>query len=254
MKLARSLLIVGLLAAPAWGAAEVTADPLQSSMWDYFHLRMLEQQPYVFDAQVQVSVPAFAEDSAQVPIEVDARALTGKVQKMIIWAELNPIPKILSLNVVQPDQVENFLAVRIRVEQATPIRAALLMDDGLWHVGSAWIDAAGGGCTMPSTLQAKAGWEKNLGQVLGARFEVGSHSRLRLTIAHPMDNGLNSAIPEFYLNQAELRTARGEVLADLELLAALSENPTLTLGLTQHQATELWLSDNNGNQFLAHLP
>ncbi len=42
-----------------------------------------------------------------------------------------------------------------------------------------------------------------------------------------MDNGLVSGIPEFFLNQAQLLDADGQVLARLELFPAVSENPNL---------------------------
>jgi sulfur-oxidizing protein SoxY len=145
------------------------------------------------------------------------------------------------------------LAIRIRIEQATPIRAAVLTRDGLWHVGSTQIDAAGGGCTAPSVVRAQAGWEERLGQVLGKRFVLADAHRLRLQVAHPMDNGLVGGIPEFYLEQAELRDAAGKVLATLELFPAVSENPTLSLDVKGEGATELWLRDNNGNEFEAAL-
>ncbi len=70
-----------------------------------------------------------------------------------------------------------------------------------------------------------------------------------------MDNGLVGGIPEFFLNQAELRDAEGALLARLELFPAVSENPTLSLDLRGEGEgeTELWLRDNNGNEFKAAL-
>ena len=233
-------------------AAAVEGDPQPSVMWEYFHTRLLDNADFVFDDKVQVSVPPFAEDARQVPVEVDARALSGRVEKVMIWVELNPIPQVL--NLYPSAEVEKFLAVRIRVEQATPVRAAFLMDDGIWHVGSARIEAAGGGCSAPSVVRAEEGWESRLGQVFGARFKDGDSSRVRMSISHPMDNGLVDSIPEFFVNQAELRGNDGAVLARLDLFSAVSENPTITLRVKGHPQTQLWLRDNNGNEFSAQIP
>ncbi|MDH4567395.1 quinoprotein dehydrogenase-associated SoxYZ-like carrier [Pseudomonas sp. BN414] len=244
----RSLLLLGLLgaSAPLLGAGQ---DPVESVMWDYFHQRILGGQPFVHDPKVVLEAPPFAEDSRQVPIQVDARAYAGQVVKIMAWAELNPIPQIL---IFQPgERVAPVLAIRIRVEQATPIRAAVLTRDGLWHIGSTRVDAAGGGCTAPSVVRAQAGWEDRLGQVRGGRFPHGGSNRLRLRIDHPMDNGLVGGIPEFFLNQAELRDARGQVLASLELFPAVSENPTISLDVQGNEEARLWLRDNNGNEFEA---
>ena len=237
-----------LLSSPAVWAGE--ADPLHSPMWGYHQTRFLGTAPYTFDPRVVVGAPPFAEDSRQVPISVDASALGSEVVRLIVWAELNPIAHILTFYPSAP--VAPHIALNIRVEQATPLRAAALTRDGVWHVGSTRIDAAGGGWTAPRGGGAPAGGEEHLGEVFGARFAHGSGSRLRLRIAHPMDNGLSGGIPEFYIERAELRDAAGTVLAHLELHPSVSENPTLSLQLDGQDAGQrLWLRDNNGNEFEA---
>ncbi|OCX95864.1 MAG: quinoprotein dehydrogenase-associated SoxYZ-like carrier [Pseudomonas sp. CO183] len=244
---ARILLLLFAFHASTAVAAE--ADPLQSVMWEYHHKGLLNSEPYVFDERVQVHVPPFAEDSRQVPVHIDARALGDEVVRIEAWADLNPIPRIFTFT--PGDQVVPLVAIRIRVQQATPIRAAVLTRDGVWHIGSARVDAAGGGCTAPSVVRAQAGWEDRLGEVVGARFPRGEFSRLRLQVSHPMDNGLVGGIPEFFLNQAELRDADGKVMAELELYPAVAENPNLSLEVKGGQETRLWLRDNNGNEFEA---
>lgn len=226
-------------------------DPLQSVMWEHHHRNLLNGEPYVFDERVQVQVPPFAEDARQVPVHIDARALGDEVVRIEAWADLNPIPRIFTFT--PGERVESLVAIRIRVEQATPIRAAVLTRDGVWHVGGAKVDAAGGGCTAPSVVRAQLGWEDRLGQVHGARFARGEFSRLRMQVSHPMDNGLVGGIPEFFVNQAELRTVDGEVLATLELFPAVGENPSLSLEVQGQEETRLWLRDNNGNEFEAAL-
>lgn len=246
----RRQMLLGLCGLPLLAAA-VEGDPMPSVMWEYHHKRLLNGEPYVFDERVRLGVPPFAEDSRQVPVEVDARALPGRFDRLLLWAELNPIPHVLTL--YPGVHLEPLLAVRIRIEQATPIRAALRDEQGVWHVGSAWIDAAGGGCTAPSVVRAQPGWEDRLGQVHGEFYPKGEYSRVRLSVSHPMDNGLVGGIPEFYLDHAELRGPEGEVFARLDLFPAVSENPTFTFEVRGHPHTELWLHDNNGNEFQAAL-
>ncbi|MFC3607381.1 quinoprotein dehydrogenase-associated SoxYZ-like carrier [Stutzerimonas tarimensis] len=223
------------------------SDPLNSVMWDYHRERMLGGAPVRFDERVRVIAPPFAEDSRQVPIQVDARALGAPVSRILVWADLNPIPRVIDFH-PRSERVQPFLAVRIRVEQATPVRAAVLTEEGIWHVGSTRVDAAGGGCTAPSVVRAQDGWEDRLGQVLGGRFPRGEFSRLRLELSHPMDNGLVDGIPEFFVEQAELRDAEGTPLAHMELYSAISENPNLSFEILG-RAARLWLRDNNGNEF-----
>jgi sulfur-oxidizing protein SoxY len=226
-------------------------DPVTSVMWEYYHQRLLKGEAYQFDQRVKLSAPPFAEDARQVPIQIDATGLNAEVVRILAWAELNPIPQILDFH--PGDKVLPRLAIRIRIEQATPIRAAVQTRDGLWHIGSTHIEAAGGGCTAPSVVRAQAGWEEHLGEVLGKRFTLADGNRLRLQVAHPMDNGLVGGIPEFFLNQAELRDASGQRLAHMELFPAVSENPTISLDMRDATPAELWLRDNNGNEFKAQL-
>ena len=235
----------------AGGGYGANADPVASVMWEYHHARLLQGAAYVFDEQVKVVAPPFAEDARQVPIQIDASAYTGRIQRILAWVELNPISQIFDFS--PGPQVLPRLSLRIRIEQASPIRAAVLTDDGLWHIGSTTIDAAGGGCTAPSVVRAQPGWEERLGQIHGQRFAFDGFSRLRLRIDHPMDNGMVGGIPEFFLNQAELRDGAGNVLARIELFPSVSENPTLSLDVRGQGDTELWLRDNNGNEFKAAL-
>ncbi|WP_236218976.1 quinoprotein dehydrogenase-associated SoxYZ-like carrier [Pseudomonas rhodesiae] len=233
-------------------AHAVEVDPVPSVMWAFYHKQLLADAPFVFDARVKLLAPPFAEDARQVPLEIDARAFKGHVVRILAWAELNPLPKIVDF---QPKEgVLPWLALRIRIEQATPLRAAVLTDDGIWHVGSALIDAAGGGCTAPSVVRSQPGWEEHLGEVLGGRYPRGEFSRVRVQVAHPMDNGLVSGIPEFFINRGQLRGQDDQVLAELELFPAVSENPNLAFDIEAPGPTRLVLRDNSGSEFDAAIP
>jgi len=233
----------------AWGAE---VDPVPSVMWAYYHQQFLDNAPFVFDERVKLLAPPFAEDARQVPLEIDARAFKGEVVKILAWAELNPLPKIVDF---QPmDRVLPWLSIRIRIEQATPLRAAVLTKDGMWHVGSTLIDAAGGGCTAPSVVRTQPGWEDHLGEGRGGRYPRAAFSRVKLQVAHPMENGRVSGIPEFFINQAELHGANNQRLARLALFPAVSENPSLAFDIEGAGPTRLTLRDTSGSQFEAAIP
>ncbi|MGN8273775.1 quinoprotein dehydrogenase-associated SoxYZ-like carrier [Pseudomonas sp. SMN5] len=252
MKWLACWLLACSLPAVATATVEPGKDPVPSVMWAFYHKQLLGEAAFVFDERVRVLAPPFAEDARQVPLEIDARSFGDDVVRVLAWAELNPLPKIVDF---QPTEgVLPWLSIRIRIEQATPLRAAVQTRDGLWHVGSALIDAAGGGCTAPSVVRTQPGWEEHLGEVLGGRYPRGETSRLRLQVAHPMDNGLVSGIPEFFLNQARLLDAEDQVLARLELFPAVSENPNLGFDIRGTRPVRLLLRDNSGNAFEAAIP
>ena len=179
-------------------------DPVPSVMWAFYHKQMLGDAPFVFDERVKLLAPPFAEDARQVPAgnrrpgvqgRGGANPRLGRTQSV---AENRRLPAAGS--VCCRGCRSAFASNRPR-----PLRAAVLTRDGVWHVGSTLIDAAGGGCTAPSVVRTQPGWEEHIGEVLGGRYPRGEFSRLRLQVAHPMDNGMVSGIPEFFINHAELR-------------------------------------------------
>ena len=105
------------LAAQA-GAIDPGKDPVPSVMWAFYQQQFLGNAPFVFDERVKLLAPPFAEDARQVPLEIDARAFKGEVVRILAWAELNPLPKIVDF---QPlDSVLPWLSLRIRIEPIEP--------------------------------------------------------------------------------------------------------------------------------------
>ncbi|MCG8016809.1 MAG: quinoprotein dehydrogenase-associated SoxYZ-like carrier [Candidatus Thiodiazotropha sp. 'RUGA'] len=244
-----SLLLL-LLATPlGLVAAESPADPLNSVMWHEMHQRLLDGAPVVFDERVQVSAPAVAEDSLNLPLWIDATAL-GEVKRLLVFAELNPIPKVLDM---QPIKAAPRIGLRIKVQQATPVRAAALTADGVWHLGGVLVDAAGGGCTAPSIGSGSSDWADRLGEVTARLWSREHHSRLRASIVHPMDTGLVAGIPAFYLEQLEIRESGGDLISRLSLFEPIAENPVLTLDLPKLKQLTMDGRDNNGNPVAAQI-
>lgn len=242
-------LLLGLLviAQPSQGAGQ---DPLESVMWSVMEQRFLEGKPYRFDSSIKIAVPPFAENPSQVPVSVDATGVSDPIEKIVVWADLNPIPHVYSFYPLS-DQVEAKFSIRIKVQQATPVRAAVLTTSGEWLIGSQWLDAAGGGCTTPSLANAEPFWESHLGEVSSRRIEFSEGARFKFKVIHPMDTGLADGVPEFYLEQAELRNAEGKVLARLELSQPVSENPVMTFDMKggDTKGYIIWMRDNGGNIF-----
>lgn len=142
-------------------AAGSTADPLRSPAWDAMVARHLDGGPVEFDERVQVIVPPTAEDALAVPVEVRVEESLKGVEELRLIADLNPIPLILSY---RPTRAAPFISFRFKVEQSTPVRAAARTKDGVWHVGGAWLSAAGGGCTAPSHGTGEGMWRDQLNQ------------------------------------------------------------------------------------------
>lgn len=235
--------------------AKAPQDPLNSVMWDDLSERYFGDAKVVFDDRVRVIVPSLVENQAQVPVTADARAL-GHVKKLIVFADLNPIVHVLTLS---PIKAKPFIAFRMKVEQATPVRAAALTGDGVWHVGGVYLDAAGGGCSAPAMARQVADWSETVGQTQAKLWrELDGSARLRLRMRHPMDTGLaTDNTPAYFVETLKLKSSSGEALAELDMREPVSEDPTLTLLLTlptSSAAVGMEGRDNNGGVYSSSVP
>ncbi|KAA0876428.1 quinoprotein dehydrogenase-associated SoxYZ-like carrier [Nitrincola tapanii] len=239
----RAGLVVALAISPL-----VAAQTEDSVMWDYTRKMFIGDATYSFDERIRVELPSFAEDSMQVPLGVDASGLNEPIQQMIAWADYNPIQHIFTY---RPQAgVLPQVSLPFKVQQSTPVRVAVQLTSGEWRVGSGYVDAAGGGCTLPSESRMQDDWVSSLGQISAGRFSRASGDRFKLQVMHPMDSGLVANIPSFYLEELQVRRPSGEVLIQMQLSPAVSENPVITFDTATGAAdVTLWLRDNDGNEF-----
>lgn len=257
MCLAASCVGVPCLAAESSAntVAEATADPLNSPSWPSMHARMLDGMPFRFSDAVTVLAPPSAEDPANVPISVAIDPGIDAV-KVVVFADLNPIQKVLEL---EPIAVPARFGIRLKLEQGTPIRAAVLTRDGLWLVGGRWVDAAGGGCTQPSEGRVAGNWDETIGQFRYHTFgATDALSRVRFRIMHPMDTGLSPGIPAFYIDTITITAKNGETLARLRVFEPISENPYFTMDFgnlaRERGPLRFAFHDIGGNRFEYRVP
>jgi sulfur-oxidizing protein SoxY len=246
----RYLLLATAAAVLLCDLAQGGEDPLNSPAWQTMRERFFKGAALKFDDRVMVSAPRSAEDALAVPVMVSAPALPG-VQEIVVIADLNPIQKILSL---QTPRAVPAVSFRFKVEQSTPIRAAMRTADGTWHVGGVWLSAAGGGCTTPSG-GSRGLWHGEVGQMNGRLWhsDDGRSERLRLRVIHPMDTGLAGAIPAFYIDRITVRDAHGAELAILNTFEPVAENPVFGLDLLSRDAVSIDGHDTQGDAFAAQV-
>ncbi|HEU4458305.1 MAG TPA: quinoprotein dehydrogenase-associated SoxYZ-like carrier [Methylibium sp.] len=246
------LLPLASIAAPSLHAAgdPFEGDPYKSHPWPDMRREFLGADArVVFDPRVQVRGPVTAENPVVVPISVAVAPGLGPVRRIVALVDRNPIRKVLDF---EPKRgVKPAVAFRFKLEQASAVRAAVLADDGLWHVGGGWVDSAGGGCTVSGATRQDGSWTRTLGQVSGKLFaDPEGGARLRVRVMHPMDTGLVAGIPAFYLNRLVVSTALGDELLRLATWEPVSENPVFSFDLAQRPSGPLRVSgsDNNGNR------
>jgi len=246
-----AIALAALMPAAEAAALQDGGDPLASARWADMAKTLLAGQPLLFDPRVKVLAPSVAENPMQVPVTVDATALPG-VQEVVVFADFNPIVQVLRFF---PEGASAFLGFRVKLQQSTPVRAAVRTADGVWHVGGVWVNTVGGGCTAPSAAAGSTEWQQRLNEVSGRQWSEGPNAgRLRLRIVHPMDTGLIAGTPAFHLEEITLTDAAGQRLMRVQPYEPVSENPVFTL----HRAgtagpVEARGRDNNGNAFVARI-
>lgn len=222
-----ALICLALAAAPVAAAPldGVPGDPLQSPFLPVVLQLVLPEGARIrFDDRVKISFPAIAENQRQFPVQVDARGIAG-VQRIIVFADLNPIQKAVTFT---PHAAEPFIALRIKLDQRTPVRAAVQIADGTWLIAGNWIDAAGGGCSAPPASRIKGDWAQHLMQLAGRMWHGPAGTRVALAVRHPMDTGFVDNIASYWLETLRF-TANGRPVADLELAASVAEDPAIML-------------------------
>ncbi len=230
-------------------ARDLPPDPYESVMWENMAERFFPGDKVIFDERVKVIAPQSAEDQFHVPLTIDASEISDVVEVVAV-ADLNPIPHILTF---RPKKAHAFLGFRLKLQQATAIHVGVRTKDDVWHIGAAYIDAAGGGCTAPAAVHGTVNWMSTLGQTRAlARRDANGDARMTLRMRHPMDTGLASGIPAFFMNTITVRDQNQEVLAELELFEPVSENPTLTIKPFVSKnggLLEVAARDNEGHEF-----
>ncbi|MEO8808365.1 MAG: quinoprotein dehydrogenase-associated SoxYZ-like carrier [Burkholderiaceae bacterium] len=234
-------------------AASTGGDPFGSYQWPDLKREFLGSGSVEFDARVKVLAPAFAEDPMNVPITVSADGLRD-VELITVLVDRNPIRKVLEyFPLVSLARV----SFRFKLEQASPVRAAVKTRDGVWHVGGVLVDSAGGGCTAAGETRRDGSWARTLGELNARVFPhsvpvagADTGTRVRLRVMHPMDTGLVGGIPAFYVNHLSLRDASGRELMRINTFEPVSENPVFSFDFATRPEGRLQLvgTDNNGNR------
>lgn len=254
------MLITANLNAAELAAKQLPKDTLNSVMWnsvanDYLLSDKQSNGTIIMNDAIKVVAPKIAEDQLNVPVSVDASAIK-QVRKIIVIADLNPLPKVLSY---EPLNSAARISFRIKVDQGTPVRAAVLDAAGTWHVGGTYLDASGGGCSQPALAYMSDNWVERLTEVRGKIWrKLGTdQATLRFSIRHPMDTGLADGIPAFYIEKLNLTDGQGNIIGRLTIHEPVSENPTITIYPNLKQSVDVIHikgRDNEGNLIKASVP
>ena len=226
-------------------------NPIPSPTFDDILKEIIKNDSYIFDNEnVKIKVPNFADNPVQVPIFVNAKNIKN-AKRMILFADLNPTAEIIDMDL---KNILPLVSLNIKVAQETPIRALVLDENNVWHIGSKNIKSFGGGCSVASVSSSNTDFSNLLGKIKIEVFEVEDNIyRIKSSIFHPMETGLIFGNPEFYINKIVLKD-NTNILSTMELFSPISENPRFIFETkVKSQNYIIEFSDVDGNVFTSEI-
>lgn len=228
-------------------------DPLSSLAWDDLRAEYLGDAPVVYDYMVRLIMPKTVEDAFSVPLVIKISDLIDPVVEIVVIAENNPIQAAAQ---IFPHRPIRAVGMNIRLEQTTPVRAAALDSNGVWHVASVRVKVNNpGGCSAPQALVAGGAGDIQVGEIAMKRFKRADRAtRLKIGITHPMDTGFapgadGEIVPAYYVDAMTIADEDGPI-AELVTWAALSSNPSFFFDLPEsRQSVRVTASDTHGLAF-----
>lgn len=183
-----------------------------------------------------MDAPVRAEDASLVPITVHMPAdFAPKVKSLTLVVDKNPAPVAGKFTYGEAaGKAERMLAVRIRVDQYSDIRAIAETSDGKLYMISKYVKASGG-CSAPASSDAEEA-AKTMGKMLIKtalnKSSNGSTQEGQLMIKHPNNSGLQMDqltglyAKAHYVDKIEV-TNNGKLVFAVETGISISENPNL---------------------------
>ena len=106
-----------------------------------------ENSKVVFVEDIRVIMQDHVEEPHEVPLIVKLPKRLHNFDRFILIIENNPIQQVIQLN---PFKSIEALGMNVRMEDDSPVRAAILGKDGIWNIGSKMVFVASpGGCSSP---------------------------------------------------------------------------------------------------------
>jgi sulfur-oxidizing protein SoxY len=182
--------ILVLLLAPALAlAANDDADWTNKLKDQYFAGKSIEESNDV----IEIDAPYRAEDPALVPIKIVSKvpqARDSYIKKIMVLVDKNPFPFVGEFEFT-PESGKADLAMRIRVNTYSNIRAIAEMNDGRLIMTKKFVKASGG-CSAPIGADLDAAMQR-LGKMkfrLDDGAKIGEPTQAQLLISHPNITGM----------------------------------------------------------------
>jgi sulfur-oxidizing protein SoxY len=240
------------------GTVRAADDPWPDLARDIFKGR-----PVVEDSLATLEAPTRAEDAALVPLTVKVPgAAPGSIKALTLVVDQNPSP-VVGTFTFGPAMGEAVLSTRVRVNSYSNVRAVVETADGVLHMTTRYVKAAGG-CSAPALKdqdEALAEMGKMQFRDFDAAAPSGQPHAVQLMLRHPNNSGLQMDqltglyIPARFVDELEVR--RGEDLVfRMEGGISVSENPNFRFSVAAPGGAQITVraKDTDGKHFDASFP
>lgn len=145
------------------------------------------------DAVIEIDAPYRAEDPSLVPLKIASKIPQTKdkyIKKIWVLVDKNPFPYVGEFEFT-PESGKADLAMRVRVNSYSFVRAIAEMNDGQLYMTKKFVKASGG-CSAPIGADLDAAM-KRIGKAkfrLADNLEPGQPSQAQLFISHPNITGM----------------------------------------------------------------
>jgi len=212
------------------------------------------------DEVVALTAPKRAEDGAVVPISIEAgfpQSEDRYIKTITLVIDRNPVP-FAGKFTFTPISGRADLAMRVRVNAYTPVRAIAETNDGKLYMSRRFVKASGG-CSAPAGTDLKVAM-KRLGKMKLTTSEEEqlptSPTLAQLRISHPnltgmqMDQVTRLYTPAHFVKTVEV-SFDGKPVMTAETDIAISENPSFRFYFVPQQEGELVAKvvDSKGREF-----
>jgi len=142
---------------------------------------------------IEIDAPYRAEDPALVPIKIVAKVPQSKdryIKKILVLVDKNPFPFVGEFEFT-PESGKADLAMRVRVNTYSHVRAIAEMNDGELYMSKKFVKASGG-CSAPIGADLDAAMQR-LGKMkfrLDEGVKAGEPALAQLLISHPNITGM----------------------------------------------------------------
>ena len=215
---------------------------------------------------VKVVAPKTAEDAAVVPVSIKVAAeAVGRARAVTFVVDNNPSPVVAKVAFGDlyrsgPDVGDRTIELRFRLDQLSPVRVILELEDGTLHMAQRFV-AGSGGCSSTSVKDVDQAL-RNLGQtrlkVVTDQTRGEMWREVQAQIRHPNFSGMqidaktNGYTPAHFVDRVEFLVG-SQSLATLATGISISEDPNirLTFASPSTEPMRMTARDSNGNMFEA---